>query len=217
MCIPTLFFAQGSSLRNEILLHPGDGFTAYTYDKGAFSYQQAITPYPSWAWWGLTDWLTIELDFEAWLGGVPSFNARIKVADQVGKKPALAYETMLQYLKTEFDQFENLDHLAINRKGLSWYHRMNASWKLNDGWHIHISTGFTYAEQLGMEDLRVNQEAITSHRQLISPDVSVALDWRKSEWLALFTAASYGSTFLYADNIPRKLQFSVARWSRFSN
>jgi len=107
-----MLFSQSDttkSLINETMLHPADAFTGYVYKKGEWGYNQAITPYPSWAWWGITDRITTELDLEAWLGGVPSFNFRIGILKQSGFKPALAYETMFQYLKEDFDQFHNLD------------------------------------------------------------------------------------------------------------
>nr|WP_299206993.1 hypothetical protein [uncultured Brumimicrobium sp.] len=63
-----LFFnslGQGDSLRGlqaETLLHPADGFTAYTLKKNEFVYNQSpfTLPFPSWAWWGITDRITAE-------------------------------------------------------------------------------------------------------------------------------------------------------------
>ncbi len=115
--ITQLVFPQSNDKQNlldETMLHPADNFTAYNFKKGEWAYNQALTPYPSWAWWGITDWLTAELDFEAWLGGVPSFNFRFALKEQNEILPSLAYETMYQYIKNEFDQFHNLDYLNID-------------------------------------------------------------------------------------------------------
>jgi len=94
------------------MLHPGDAFTGNVLKKGEFVYNQALTPYPSWAWWGITDRITAELDFECWLGGVPSFNFRLGILKQKHIIPTIAFETMFQYLKNEQDQFHNLNYLV---------------------------------------------------------------------------------------------------------
>ena len=200
----------GRSLITETMLHPGDASTAYTFTKGELSYQQAITPYPNWAWWGITDWLTAELDFEAWLGGVPSFNFRFRLRRQMGAIPALAFETMFQYVNDEFDQFENLEFLEIRRQGVNWYHHLNASWNVASRWHLHLSAGFTYGEKLHIGN---NHEEIPVARSLdkfIEPDIAFGIDWRAEHWLTIIASGSYGSTFIYADNIARKQQFSLA-------
>ena len=96
-----------SNLQNEILLHPADGFTAYTLKKNEFLYCQSpfTLPFPSWAWWGITDKITAELDLLPLLGGffqepylpVPSLNFRFKLREQNGLVPAVAFETMFQH------------------------------------------------------------------------------------------------------------------------
>ena len=34
----------------------------------------------------------------------------------------------------------------------------------------------------------------------------MGFDWRASPWISLHATASYGSTFIYLDNVPRKLE-----------
>ena len=68
-------FAQLDSLKGlqtEILLHPANAFTAYTLKKGEFVYNQSpfTFPFPSWAWWGITDKITMEIDLLPLIGGV---------------------------------------------------------------------------------------------------------------------------------------------------
>jgi len=189
------------------MLHPADAFSAYVFKKGEFAYNQAITPYPSWAWWGITNRLTAELDLEAWLGGVPSFNFRLGIFKQKGYAPAIAIETMYQYIDKEFDQFENLDFLEINRQYSSWYNRLNFSWSIRDQLHIHLSGGATYSQDLSISNGDSSDLQIQLYQNKINPDASISLDWRTADWFTLNSSVSYGTTFLYADNIPRKQQF----------
>ncbi|MDA3892711.1 MAG: hypothetical protein PF517_13700 [Salinivirgaceae bacterium] len=198
------------SLINETMLHPADAFTGYTLNKGAWIYNQALTPYPSWAWWGITDRITAELDFECWLGGVPSFNFRFALANQNNARPAIAFETMYQFLDNELDQFHNLDYLKILREGNNWYNRINMSWQLNNNIHLHLSGGASYTDFISIS----NGDSINiigkTFQNYISPDFSIGLDYFLKKWITLHTTASYGSTFLYADNIIRKQQILIA-------
>ncbi len=202
--------SESSGLKNQTFLHPADAFTAYSFKKGEWAYNQSITPYPNWAWWGVTDWLTTEIDIEAWLGGVPSLNFRISLLEQNNVVPAIAFETMYQYINTEFDQMENLDYLNLKRKGSNWYNHINASWKLKSDLYVHLSFGATYSQNLSIENNDSVNYIGESFSDLISPDVSLAIDWRVANWLSLNTSYSYGSTFLYIDNVPRKNQFVLA-------
>ena len=208
-----LLFSQSDSVKsliNEIMLHPADASTGYVYKKGEWGYNQALTPYPSWAWWGITNRITVELDLEAWLGGIPSFNFRIGITNNEGWKPALAFETMYQYLNNEFDQFHNLDYLEVLRKGSSWYNHLNFSWKLRKNIHLHITGGTTYAENITISNGDSLNYIGNSFANRLHPDFSLGIDWRIKKWIALYSTYSYGSTFLYADNIPRKQQFVLA-------
>lgn len=208
-----LSFSQSDTVKSlvqETMLHPGDAFTAYTYKKNEFGYNQALTPYPSWAWWGITDWLTTELDLEAWIGGVPSFNFRLRMMKQKKWVPTIAFETMFQYLSKQRDQFHNLDYLYIGRQGASWYNRINMSWKVGKQFHFHLSGGTTYAQHLsfGVDSTQASDSGLFS--KTFHPDASFGIGWRYKDWGSLHTTISYGSTFLYADNLPRKQQFSFA-------
>ncbi len=206
-------FAQSDStksLLNETMLHPADAFTGYVYSKGEWGYNQALTPYPSWAWWGITNRLTAEIDIEALLGGVPSFNFRFGISKNDKWKPAIAVETMYQYINKERDQFHNLDYLEINRKGSSWYNHMNFSWKIGNNIHFHIMGGMTYADNISISNGDSIAAIGSSFKKQIHPDYSFGLDWRINRWVSLHSTYSYGSTFLYADNIPRKQQYVFA-------
>lgn len=60
-----------NGLQSDIMLHPTDGFTAYTLKKNEIVYCQSpfTLPLPSWAWWGITDKITAEIDLLPLLGG----------------------------------------------------------------------------------------------------------------------------------------------------
>lgn len=206
-------FSQSDTLKgltDETMLHPGDAFTGYVFKKGELAYNQALTPYPSWAWWGVTDWLTAEIDIEAWLGGVPSFNFRFGIIRNNGWVPAVAFETMYQYIDRQLDQFDNLDYLTVNRKGSSCYAHINLSWQLRANFFLHVSGGAAYAEYIEFNNNDLIHKVYAGFENRFHSDYSIALDWRVKRWFSPHSSYSYGSTFLYADNIPRKKQFVLA-------
>ena len=141
--IPIISQSQSQPLigiQKETFLHPADGFTAYTLKKGEFIYNQSpfTFPLPSWAWIGITDKITAEIDLLPLIGGlfqkpnlpVPSFNFRFKLIDQKNYFPTIAYETMYQHLWNEVTQSDQ-PNAIVKRKGNSWYNHINFSWKIN--------------------------------------------------------------------------------------
>ncbi len=219
--MPSYFvFGQDTTrigLQSEILLHPADGFTAYTLKKNEFVYAQSpfTLPMPSWAWWGITDNITAEIDLLPLLGGffqepylpVPSFNFRFKISDQQSIKPSIAFETMFQYLWRTQNQFDQ-SNLRIEREGSSWFNRFNFSWQTRGDLHFHISTGLTYTQNLLIENKDPLNYNGRFFERTINPDLSLSLDWRPKPWLSSHLTTSYGTTFVYLDNIPRKYQVS---------
>lgn len=201
-------------LQNDIYLHPVNSNTAYTLRKLEFVYNQApgTLPFPSWAWIGITDWLTAEIDLLPLVGGlfvephwpVPSFNFRFRLQRQQGWKPALAYETMFQYLYRDIDQSSN-PYFATWRRDASWYNRVNASWQIGARFHVHASAGCTYAGYLRLENKDSLNRTEKIFRNRITPDASLGLDFR-FPWISLHTTVSYGTTFNYLDNVPRKFE-----------
>jgi hypothetical protein len=206
-----VIFAQDieTSLITEQMLHPLDSYTAYTFHRGEWAYNFPVLALsPGWMWWGITDWLSAELDLECWLGGVPSFNFRFAFSQQQRMRPAVAYETMFQYLPREIDLMEGYETLRIVRKGSSWYHHINTSWYFLKRCHLHFSFGGTYSRYLLIENANRSVYYGTVFRNLISPDISLGFDWRITKWLSFHTSGSYGTTFVYLDNVPRKYQFT---------
>ncbi len=196
-------------LQADILLHPGEAFTAYTYKKGTFFYAQNLVPYPGFAQIGITNWLTVELPFWEWFGQVVSLNLRFRLLKQNGFLPALAYETQYQYLPREVDLLEGNSELSVIRKGHNWYHRINASWRLTPTLMLHLSGGATYSEYLSFANKDSSNLITDTYSQDISPDLSLGLDWRAYPWLSLHTSISQGTTYMYIDNTARKQQFTL--------
>jgi len=197
-----------NSLVNETMLHPGEAFTAYTYKKGEWFYAQGFYPYPGFIQVGLTDWLTVEAPLWEWFGGVVSVNYRFKLTQQKGWQPALAYESQYQYLPKEIDQSDGFGNIRIWRQGNNWYHRINSSWKFGERFFLHASGGATWAEFLGFENVDTTNYQSESYSGKISPDFSVGLDWRTARWITFHSSASYGTTYMYLDNIARKKQIT---------
>jgi hypothetical protein len=213
--------SQGESrgLIDERMLHPGDAFTATTLRQGELIYNQSVQtlPLPSWAWWGVTDWLTAEIDLLPLLGGffiephlpVPSFNLRFRLRDGGGESLSIAYETMVQYLWEPYPQAD-FGNLHIVRDDLSWYHRLNVTQPLSETVALHASAGFTFSRSIVIENKDREVYRGRTFHDLVSPDGSLAVDWRVAGWLSLHASASYGTTFVYLDNVPRKAQLMGA-------
>ena len=204
-------------LESETMLHPLDSFTAFTLRKNEVIYNQSplTLPLPSWAWWGVTDDLTVEIDLLPLVGGlftepflpVPSVDVRYKLRDGTGGwDPWVAYETMFQYLYVEHNQASN-EVLFAKRRGGSWFHRLNSSFKIGESTYVHASAGFTYTHSLVLENSK-NSGSRAEYRDRVFPDFSLGLDLRMKRWASTHLTLSYGSTFVYLDNVPTKLQIA---------
>lgn len=218
--LTSISFGQSDSLRGlqtETLLHPADGFTAYTLKKNEFVYNQSpfTLPFPSWAWWGITDYITAEIDLLPLIGGlfqephlpVPSFNFRFKIIDQRRFIPSIAFETMYQHLWNEVVQSDQ-DNAIVSRKGNSWYNHLNFSWKFKSKFHIHFSMGASYVEKLYFSNNDSLNLIDRFYPTSFTPDFNLSFDYRMKPWMSLHATGSYGTTFVYLDNIPRKQQVS---------
>ena len=199
-------------LITENFLYPGDVSTAFTFAKGECAvYKASINILPlDWATYGVTDWCTAHLDIWNWVFGIPSFNFRFAMAKQKGLRPAFAFETMYLYPNKAEDLLGKQAPLYLAKTGHSWYNHFNASWKQSQKLYFHFSTGATYSQHL----IIANRDSINykgkEYFDLISPDISLGIDWRPKKWVSLHFNVSYGSTFVYVDNIPNKQQIVFA-------
>lgn len=210
-------FEGFDGLQNETFLHPADGFTAYTLNKKEFIYNQSpfTLPLPSWAWWGITDNITAEIDLLPLIGGlfqkphlpVPSFNFRFKLLKQNRFIPSIAFETMYQHLWNDNLQ-ANQENVIINRKGNSWYNHFNFSWQVVPHFYTHLSLGVSYVENLYFSNNKSENPIETFYPKSITPDANLSFDYRMKPWISLHTTFANGTTFVYLDNIPRKQQIS---------
>ena len=204
------------SLINQTMLHPVDTFTAYTFQKNEWTFNFPLTP--GWFMWGVTNYFTVEIDAECWIGGVPSINGRLKIMNQKGLFPAMAFESMYQHLPFTINLLEGYDNLNIRRKGDSWFNRINMSWKLTPQTYFHLSSGATYSEQLQIDNGHRSDFQSVSYRNLFRPDLSIGLGWRARDWLSLHTTYSEGVTFAYVDNVSTKTQYTIGvRFAPFLN
>ncbi len=218
--LPAYLSGQPDSLKGlqaDVFLHPADGFTAQTLSKGEFVYNQSpfTLPFPSWAWWGITDKITAEIDLLPLIGGlfqephlpVPSLNFRFRIAEQNRGLPALAFETMYQHLWNEVTQSDQ-DNAVVRRKGNSWYNRFNFSWQIRSVFYIHLSVGATYIENLYFSNNDSANLKEVFYPKSVTPDFNLSFDYRWKPWLSFHATGSYGTTFVYLDNVPRKYQVS---------
>jgi len=220
--------AEGAAplgLLDETMLHPVDAFTGSTLRAGEIIYNQSVAslPLPSWAMVGVTDWLTVNVDFVSILGGLaiephyplPSINMRFRLAEADGLLPDLAFEAMYFRLWEPFeDQLDPKNTVRLERDGATAFARVNATWPLSAHARVHASTGLTWTEYIRIENR--NREVLRGRtiRNGFNPDASLAFDWRPLPWMSLHISASYGSTFVYLDLVPRKAE--IAYGARFA-
>ena len=206
-------------LVEQTMLHPVDGFTADTLAAGELIYHQPAGALPLPGWWmvGLTDWLTVNVDLVSILGGlviephypIVAVNARFRLAEQSGAAPALALETMVHHLWGPFDdQLDPANPVRIDRDGTTVFARVNASWRLSHSLRLHLSAGATWNEYVRIENQNRETEMGRTVSKEVNPDASLAVDWRPLPWLSLHLSTSYGSTFVYLDLVPRKVEIA---------
>lgn len=205
------------NIKSENMLHPVDAFTGFTFQKNEVSVTIPVLPLsPGFIWWGINDFITMEIDLEANLGGVPSISFRFGVFEN--EDLAFGIETMYQYVPTklDFDYFTEGDgtDISIKRSGSSWYNHLNMTIKSQNHLYFHFSAGAIYQDHLTIK--RQLEKNGKSFNKSINPNMSIGIDWRRFNSLALMGSLSYGSTFMYLDNIPRKTQSVIGfRWAPF--
>ncbi|MBN1186931.1 MAG: hypothetical protein JXB49_31935 [Bacteroidales bacterium] len=78
------------------------------------------------------------------------------------------------------------------------------SWRIHGNWHIHLSAGATYADSVSFSNTDSVNYNDNSFNNTISSVISACIDYNITSWITLNSTASYGSTFLYADNIRKQ-------------
>jgi len=213
--------AHAQGLQQDRMLHPGDAFTAETLQQGEMIYHQAVAslPLPSWAMLGLTDWLTMNIDMVAVLGGlviephypIPSLNLRFRLRESGPGRTGFAFETMYHHMwKTFDDQLAEKNTVRLVRDGTTAFARLTMTHPFTRTLRLHLSAGVSYAESFTIENRNRDVLIGRSFEDAWNPDASLGIDWRLTPWLSLHLNASYGVTFVYVDLVPRKFQIAYA-------
>jgi hypothetical protein len=153
LCLGGLALPVQGSLLDERLINPLDSFTAEVMHDGEWLYGQPPALSPGWMFWGVTDRLTAELDFMAWLGGVADINIRYGIIDPEKNTFGLAWENMVFYLPPELgDLNQSQEHVLFERNGAGAYSRLNSSWQFLPRQWLLLSAGVSYSHYLRIEN-----------------------------------------------------------------
>lgn len=212
-----IFRAQ-ADLRTEPSLNQGDIPTGDVFRKNEWSYNQPPLLAPGWMRWGVTDRLTVQLDFMAWLGGLPDINLKYALLDPANHNLKLAWETMYLYFDAKKENLKDLndddEHLFSQRNGSAGFTRINGSFNITETWLMHLSAGVSYSEYY-----RISSEHRTvlrgrTFRALWDPTAAIGIENRPNARWAFHGGISYGETFVFQENRPRKLQLVYGfRWA----
>lgn len=204
-------------LRTRANMHPLDTFTADVLEDDEWFYGQPPIPAPGYNFVGLNDDWTLQLDYTAWLGGVPSINLRRRLTE--GERLSTAVEFMVIYMDEDLDEMdEDQDHLFIKREGVNGFARVNASYRINRDVRLHASLGFSYSESLVISNEDREEFIGDEWEDLIDPAISIGYEHFINDDLMFVMNLSYGETWLLFENRPRKEQFVYGfRWVPLKN
>lgn len=207
------------NLNEQANLHPLDTFTADVLNKGEWFYGQPPIPAPGYNFYGLTEKVTLQFDYTAWLGGVPSFNIRYQLYNNDASNLTMSTEVMLLYIDPSIDELDkDQEYLYIKREGVNGFLRLNVSYSLSDRNRLHGSFGLSYSDYLSITN--ENRPVLKGEQfsDLVDPAIMLGYEGHISKKLMFVANVSYGETWLLFENRPRKQQFVYGfRWLPFSN
>ncbi len=208
---------NSSSFVNEAFLHPIDCISPYTLDKGEWIYAQSIQtlPFPSWAFYGITDKLTTQVDLLPWIFGwfteerkpIPSINLRYRFNEQKSRVPTIAVEAMFVHFWDTLMRFET-PTLSVWENGSYFHIKPVIAYQFKDHWNVNFSIGFDYISELIMQNNNTLNPIRKEFNNSWNPNLSLSLDYRPSKWISYHIGFNYGSTLTYLENVPRKRQFT---------
>jgi len=221
--IPSILFGQSDSVKktnpliDDSYLHPIDCVTPYTLKKGEWIYAQSIQtlPFPSWAFVGITDNLTAQIDLLPWLYGafsdlkkpIPSLNFRYRFNNQNGIIPTIGIEAMFVHFWDTLQRFET-PTLTVWENGSYFHLKTSIGYNFNNKFYINISAGADYIGELIIQ----NNDSLNFNSKTFSkswnPNFSIGFDYRPSNWISYHLGYTYGSTLTYLENVPRKHQLT---------
>ena len=206
-----------NSIKDDAYLLPIDCITPYTLKKGEWIYAQSIQtlPFPSWAFVGLTDKLTAQIDLLPWIFGtfselkkpIPSINFRYRFNDQKGIIPTIGVEAMFVHFWDTLQRFET-PTLTVWENGSYFHLKPSIGYNFNNEFYINISAGADYIRELIIQ----NNDSLSINSKTFSkswnPNFSIGFDYRPSNWISYHLGYTYGSTLTYLENVPRKHQLT---------
>ena len=204
-------------IKDDAYLHPIDSITPYTLKKGEWIYAQSLQtlPFPSWAFVGVTDKLTAQIDLLPWVFGafsdlrkpIPSLNFRYRFNSQNGRVPTIAVETMFVHFWDTFERFKT-PSITISEKGSYFHFKPILGYRVANNWGINTSIGFDYIFELNMQNNDSQNFQTKTFTNSWNPNFSIGFDYRPSNWISYHIGYTYGSTMTYLENIPRKQQLN---------
>lgn len=222
LIVPILVIGQekrttkSNSLKDDIYLHPMDNITPYSLRKGEKIYAQSIQtlPFPSWAFVGITDRLTAQIDLLPWIYGffsefrkpIPSLNFRYQFNKQEGIIPTIGIETMFVHFWGDLERFDT-PTLQVTESGSYFHIKPVIGYKIKN-WSLNASLGLDYIGSLSMKNVSDNSTPIYESKNSWNPNASIGIGYRKSHWISYHLGYTYGSTLTYLENVPRKHQIT---------
>jgi len=217
---PAFLFGQNDTLNKKVnpinddtYLHPIDVNTPYTLKKGEWFYAQSFQtlPLPGWAFVGLTDKLTLQLDLTPIIGGffvephypLPSVSLRYKIFEQKNIRPTFSIESQFFHIWQSLERFE-VDKISLYQEGSYFHFKTMFGYEIKP-LYIDFSIGVDYINNMWWEQDNI---VINTLNQNINPNFSIGISYRSSKWISYHIATSYGATLTYFENAPRKIQFS---------
>lgn len=202
-------------INSESYLHPMDNISPYTLKKGEWIYAQSIQtlPFPSWMFVGVTDKLTAQIDLLPWVFGafsdlkkpIPSLNFRYRFNDQNGSKPTFAVETMFVYFWEGLDRFST-DNVSVRESGAYFHFKPVIGYQFDNHFDISLSAGIDYMSGLTVTNVKTLETKIFNNRW--TPNASISLGYRPSNWISYHAGFSSGATLTYLENVPNKQQLT---------
>ncbi|MFZ5973764.1 MAG: hypothetical protein ACOYXA_19455 [Bacteroidota bacterium] len=204
-------------LDDDVYLHPVDCVTPYTLKKGEWIYAQSIQtlPFPSWAFYGITDKLTAQLDLLPWLYGVftelkkpiPSINLRYRFNTQKGLIPTVGVETMFVHFWDTLQRFKT-PSVTVWENGSYFHFKPSISYQIKEVFFVNLSLGVDYIHELILQNNEPNNFQTKAIGKSWNPNYAIGVDYRPSKWISYHAAYNYGSTLSFLENVPRKIQLT---------
>jgi hypothetical protein len=224
MLLPVWVFGQKdrsaqkvNPIKDDAYLHPIDCITPYTLQKGEWIYAQSIQtlPFPSWAFAGITDQLTAQVDLLPWLFGafselrrpIPSLNLRYRFNEQKGAVPTIGVEAMFVHFWDTLQRFDT-PTLTVWENGSYFHLKPSIGYQFTHDLFLNASVGIDYIGELILQNNDPSNVKVKTFTNSWNPNFSIGVDYRPSPWISYHVGYTYGSTLTFLENVPRKHQLT---------